>query len=412
MPEFLRLLSPADALERFLAAFPAQRKMPPESMLTSEALDRVLAENICAPHALPQFRRSTMDGYAVRAADTHGASPSLPAYLSLAGEVRMGAAATITLGPGQAALVHTGGMIPGGADAVVMVEDTQRINAAEIEVFKPVAAGQHVIAEGEDVTAGEVILQAGTRLRPQEIGGLLALGLTEVQVSRRPRVGILSTGDEVLPPDATPGPGQVRDINSCTLAALVQRAGGQPIRHGIIPDNFEALLQAATAAHAEDDLVVITAGSSVSVRDITADVMASLGHPGVLVHGVSIKPGKPTILAVADGVPLIGLPGNPVSALVVATLFVSPAIRRLLGEHAGAVIPSVPARLATNVPSEAGRVDYLPVHLVETTQGWVAEPVYGRSNLIFTLVRADGLVCIPADTTGLEAGVQVSVVLF
>jgi molybdopterin molybdotransferase len=330
----------------------------------------------------------------------------------MVGEIQMGVAAEIVLGPEQAALIHTGGMIPEGADAVIMIEDTQIAREGEIEILKPVAVGQNILQTGEDVKGGEVVMKAGINLRPQEIGGLLALGFIEVEVARRPRVGIISTGDEVVPPDQTPGVGQVRDINSHTLSALISKTGGEPIRRGIIPDQFEDLMQVARLAHTEDDIVVITAGSSVSERDITVEVIAALGEPGVLVHGVSIKPGKPTILAVADGVPVIGLPGNPVSALVVAGLFVVPAIRLLLGTHRPTPIPKVNARLSLNIASTTGREDYQPVRLITTAEGTQAEPVFGRSNLIFTLVRADGLVRIPAEATGLEMGKEVEVLLF
>jgi len=412
MPEFLRLVSPADALNRLLSHLPSERRIEEELVPTVEALGRVLAAPIAAPHPLPAFPRSTVDGYAVRAADTHGASPSLPAYLKLAGEVPMGAAPGLRLAPGQAALVHTGGMIPEAADAVVMLEDAQSPRPGEIEVLKPSASGQNVIALGEDVGQGEIVLDSGAPLRPQEIGGLMALGVLEVRVARRPRVGILSSGDEVVDPSVEPGPAQVRDVNSYALSALVREAGGEPVRHGIVPDQIEMLQSAARKAWAESDLVVITAGSSASARDLTAEAVRSLGSPGVLVHGVAIRPGKPTILAVAGDVPVIGLPGNPVSALVIARLFVVPVIRRLLGVRAPALAARLTARLTANVASEAGREDYIPVRLIVTPEGLAAEPVYGRSNLIFTLVRADGLVRIPPETTGLAAGSPVEVTPF
>lgn len=412
MPEFLKLQPPTDALQQFLEALPESSRTESEHVATHDALNRVLAEAISAPHPLPPFARTTVDGYAVRAADTYGASERLPAYLELIGEVSMGQTTTLSVQSGQAVLVHTGGMIPEGGDAVVMLEDTQKAAPGQIEVLKAVAVGQNVLVEGEDVKAGELVLEAGVKLRPQEIGGLMALGVTSVQVSRRPRVGILSTGDEVVPPEATPSAGQVRDVNSYTLSALVRNVGGQPILRGIIPDHYEALFAATREAHREDDLVVITAGSSVSTRDLTAQVISALGKPGVLVHGVSIKPGKPTILAVADGVPMIGLPGNPVSALVVAGLFVVPVIYRLLGVRKPVEASRVMARMSVNVATETGREDYLPVRLTDSPHGPLAEPIYGRSNLIFTLVRADGLVRIPADATGLDAGAEVEVRLF
>jgi molybdopterin molybdotransferase len=240
----------------------------------------------------------------------------------------------------------------------------------------------------------------------------MALGVTKLRVARKPRVGIISTGDEVVPPEDEVGPGQVRDVNSYTLSALVSRSGGEPVRRGIIPDSYDALLEASRLAHTQDDIVVITAGSSVSVRDLTGEVISALGEPGVLVHGVSIKPGKPTILAIADNVPMIGLPGNPVSALVVAGLFVVPLIRRLLGLRDPTVPPTIPAHLAINVVSETGREDFLPVRLTATEEGYSAEPIFGRSNLIFTLVRADGLVRIPSEATGLSKGTEVQVILF
>lgn len=412
MSEFLHLLPPETALRQLLQAIPDDVRMESEALPTQDALDRVLAQPLHAPHALPPFARTTVDGYAVHAADTYGASQSLPAYMKIVGEVLMGAEPGFAIESGEAALVHTGGMLPRGSDAVVMLEDTQQSGEDEIEVLKPAAVGENVIKKGEDVETGELILEAGMRLRPQDIGGLMALGLTTIQVARRPRVGILSTGDEVVAPDVDPSAGQVRDVNSYTLSALVNRAGGIPIRYGILPDQRQPLLEAARAAQQDDDVVIITAGSSVSTRDLTAEIVASLGLPGVLAHGVAIKPGKPTILAVANGTPMIGLPGNPVSALVVAGLFVVPVIRRLQGEKDNLRASRVHARLSVNVASETGREDYLPVRLIDEGQGLIAEPVYGRSNLIFTLVRADGLVRIPAERTGLEKDSKVEVLLF
>lgn len=412
MPEFLHLISPSAALEKILTALPQSWAADTEVISTSAAHGRVLAERVTAPHPLPPFPRSTVDGYAVQAKDTFGASGSLPAYLRLIGEVLMGKSPTLEVRPGQAAQVHTGGAIPAGADAVVMLEDTQLIDESEIEVHRAAGVGQNILLEGEDVQQGDVVLEPGTVLRPQEIGGLMALGMTLVSVAVSPRVGILSSGDEVVPPEMEPGPAQVRDINSYTLSAIIGRLGGKPILRGIVPDQHDALFEVVKQAHQEDDLIVITAGSSVSTRDITGDVIQSLGEPGVLVHGISIKPGKPTILAIADDIPLIGLPGNPVSALVVGTLILAPLIRRFLGVQRVLPAPQVAARLSVNVVSQAGREDYLPVRLQESEEGTIAEPVFGRSNLIFTLVRADGLIHIPTDATGLSAGTDVLVTLF
>lgn len=410
MPEFLELANPNEALRTFLAAIHGSPRA--ERVRTEDTLDRVLLRDVVAPSPLPPFPRTTVDGYAVRASDTFGASPGMPGYLKVVGEILMGTVPELEVGEGQAVVIHTGGMLPSGADAVVMIEDTQAVDDTEIEVLKPVANGQNVLQEGEDVQPGDVVIQAGTRIRAQEIGGLLALGFGEVEVAEVPRVAILSTGDEVVPPSEEPAPGQVRDINSYTLSALVERAGGRPVRYGIIPDNAEALETIAKQAHSEHHMLLITAGSSVSERDITADVIAELGEPGILVHGIALRPGKPTILSLCDGVPVVGLPGNPVSALVVAGLFVLPAIRKLQGYRGPEWSPTISASLQTNVSSVAGREDWLPCRLIVTSDGLEAEPVFGRSNLIFTLVRADGLVRIPAASTGLDAGEEVEVRLF
>lgn len=409
MPEFLQLLPPTEALQRLLQALPAP--LPAEEIATEAALGRVTAAAVTAGQPLPAFPRSTVDGYAVRAADTYGASESLPAYLHVAAEVPMGAAADFSLGRGQCALIHTGGMLPASADAVVMVEYTQAAGPGEVEILRPAASGENVLTVGEDVAVGQQVIPAGTRLRPAEIGGLMALGLTRVAVARRPRVAILSSGDEVVPPEVAPAPGQVRDVNAYALSALVEAAGGLPIRYGILPDRAEALQPAAAAALAESNLLVITAGSSASTRDLTSQVIDDLGRPGVLVHGVNVRPGKPTILGVCDGKAVIGLPGNPVSALVIAGLFVTPVVEVLQGLSRGRPRASLAARLSLNLASQAGREDWVPVRLELGPGGeYRAEPVFGKSNLIFTLARADGLVRIPPAATGLSSGALVEVV--
>jgi molybdopterin molybdotransferase len=382
-----------------------------EAIATSAAHGRITARAVTAPEPLPPFARSTVDGYAVRARDTFGASDSLPAYLTLAGEVPMGAAPGFSVQPGQAALIHTGGMIPPGSDAVVMVENTQVARPNEVELLRAAAPGENVLQAGEDVQAGQTILAAGRRLRPAEIGGLMALGLVAVDVVVAPRVAIISSGDEVIPPEQASQTGQVRDVNSYTLSALVEKHGGAALRYGIVPDQRQALRDKLTVALAECDMVVVTAGSSASTRDLTADVINELGQPGVLAHGVNVKPGKPSILAVVGGKPVIGLPGNPVSALVIARLFVVPLVERLLGLPDGAPRAALSARLTTNLASQAGREDWVPVRLTSGPQGWSAEPIFYKSNLIFTLTQADGMLVIPADATGLETGALVVVEL-
>jgi molybdopterin molybdotransferase len=410
MGEFLDLLPPPDALALLMSHLTPKRAA--ERIKSTEALGRVTAEAVIAPSPLPAFPRATVDGYAVLAADTHGASESLPAYLTIAGEVLMGVEPGFSLARAQCAVIHTGGMLPPGSDAVVMIEHTQPSRPGEVEILRAVASAENVLKVGEDVTAGQQVIEKGVRLRPAEIGGLMALGIMEISVARRPRVGLISSGDEVVPPEREPRPGQVRDVNAYAIGALIQQAGGEPVRYGIVPDREEALRTAAIRALQECDLLVITAGSSASTRDLTAQVVSDLGQPGVLVHGVNVRPGKPTILAVCQGKAVIGLPGNPVSALVIAGLFVIPVVEACLGLSRFGPKPSVQARLAVNLPSQAGREDWVPVRLEQAPDGLLAEPVFGKSNLIFSLAHADGLVRIPADATGLPAGDVVEVNLF
>lgn len=409
MPELFQVVTVAEANTRLSAHIgPLARR---ESIPLHEALDRVLAEDLHSPVDLPAFPRSTMDGFAVRAADTYGASEGLPAYLTLCGEVPMGRAPDLTVGSGQAALIHTGGMLPPGGDAVVMIEYTQRLDATTIEVVRPVAVGENIIPIGEDVCRGDLLFPCGHRLRPQDLGGLAGVGIVRAPVVARPRVAILASGDEVVPAEAEVAPGQVRDINSYTIAALVRRAGGEPILCGIAPDDPTILGDMAHAALDSADMLILAAGSSVSARDHTAGAIQALGDPGVLVHGVAIHPGKPTIIAAAGERPIFGLPGNPVSAIIAFGLFVAPALRRLQGTPAGDP-PTIQASLTRNIASKPGREDFMPVRLEHRDGTLFADPVFGKSNLIYTMAHADGLVRVPLDLSGRYAGDMVEVTLF
>jgi molybdopterin molybdotransferase len=407
--EFFNVLPVDSALQAVFEHWQVVRYA--ETMPTIQALGQVIFSSLHSPLALPEFRRSTMDGFAVRASDTFGASANLPAYLNLAGHIGMGEVPTYPLLPGQAMTIHTGGMLPQHADAVVMVEHTQTVNDAEVEVLRPVAPGENIIQIGEDVPLGAEILPAGHRLRPQDIGGLLAVGISEVRVVRQPRVGIISCGDELVPPDEALQPGQIRDINAHMLSALVRQHGGLPQIAGIARDQLESYLALALAIFPQVDVLVFTAGSSVSTRDLTRQVIETLGPPGVLQHGLAVKPGKPTILAVCDNKPVIGLPGNPVSAFMVAQQIIVPLIFHALGTSPPPPI-TCQARLSHNIASTTGRVDRIAVRLIQQKEEWLAEPVLGKSNLIFTLVKADGWIEIPLNSNGLQAGAEVTVVLF
>lgn len=411
MPEFFNVLSPGDALETLKRRLSI--RVEPETVPTHEALGRVTASEIVSPEDLPSFPRSTMDGYSVLAADTFGATEGLPAYLDLAGEVPMGRPPSVALSTGMAAMAYTGGMLADGADAVVMEEHTQRAGETTIEVLRPVAPGENVLMVGEDIRAGEAVLPSGHLIRPQDIGGLTALGITNVQVARRPRVSIVSTGDELVAPGETPGPGRIRDINTYTISALVEKHGGIPIPVALAKDDYEEQREAAARGLAQGDMLIFSAGSSISSRDLTASVIDSLGSPGVLAHGISLKPGKPTVVALIDGKPAFGLPGNPVSAMVVFDLLVRPTLSLLCGLEPPPDPMTVMARLTRDVASAAGREDHVQVTLVGTPDGGrTAEPVFGKSNLIYSLVRAEGTIRVPADKAGLYAGEEVEVRLF
>ncbi len=413
MHELFTVLPPGEAFATFgRGCSPVDRS---EIVPLEAALGRVLAVDVPAHETLPAFARSTMDGYAVRAADTNGASEQSPAYLRLVDDVPTGVVPLRSVGPREAVRTHTGAMIPPGADAVVMVEDTNQ-TGDEIEVLAAVAPGEDVLVIGEDIVAGALAVPAGRRLRAADLGGLAALGVTQVTVWAQPRVAILSTGDEVVPIGAVPGPAQVRDVNATTVAAVVAQAGGIPVPCGIAPDDAAQLEAALRAARDGADAVVLSAGSSVSVRDLTAQAVARLGPPGVLVHGIAIKPGKPTVLAICSGTPVVGLPGNPASALVVAWRIVRPLVRLLAGERVDADglgdERELSAVLDVPVPSRPGREDFRPCTLARSADGALhATPVFGASNLIFTLIRADALIAVPLDRSGLAAGETVRVIV-
>ena len=372
-----------------------------------------------------------MDGFAARARDTFGASASLPAYLKVTGEVFMGEATTLKVASGEAIKIATGGMLPENADAVVMVEDTdyemteQQMspttppggsdfqNDILIEVTRAVAPGDNIVRIGEDVRKEQIILQKGHQLRPQDIGALAGVGILEVAVYRQPTVALIPTGDEIIPPTETPKPGQIRDINSYSLAGLVQQTVGIPIRFDLVPDNHTALQTSVREALEKSDVVLISGGSSVGTRDVTLDVIADVDGAQILAHGVSIRPGKPVIVAVVGNKYLFGMPGNPVSAMVVLERFVKPLLQWLSGlQQPQWIVRSVNAKLSTNFSSDPGREDYVRVKLIETEDGLIAEPVLGKSALISTMVKADGAVKIPIGVEGLEAGEEVTVFIF
>lgn len=380
-----------------------------------ESLDRRLAQVVRASEDLPGFDRSTVDGYAVRARDTYGATEGMPSYVDIAGEVMMGCEPEGQVKTGQVWRIATGGMLPAGADAVVMVEYTEELDARTIGITRPVAPGENVVRRGEDIHAGEIALPVGHRIRPQDLGLLAAVGVTEVEVVPTLKVGIISTGDELVGPEEIPQPGQVRDINSYTIYGTVHNCGGKPRLYGMVRDIYEELKQTLDKALKENDLVLLSGGSSVGTRDVAARVIDEMGEPGVLFHGISVKPGKPTIGAVVNGKPVFGLPGHPASAMVIFELMVAPLLRTggypLGGEENPLDFP-IRAFITRNLHSAAGREDYIRVKLASRDGHYYAEPILGKSGLIGTMVKADGLARIPFGKEGVEAGELVEVKLF
>ena len=385
-----------------------------EEVSLSESLGRILAEPVISGEYVPDFSRSQVDGYAVRASDAFGCSESLPAMLTLAGEIRMGEAADFEVRSGECLYIPTGGALPKGADAVVMLEYTDAYGDGEIGILKPCAPGENVIFRGDDLQPGKTVFPEGTLLRTKEIGVLSSLGISRVKVRRKIDVAILSTGDELIPAAETPKPGQIRDINSSLLSALVQEAGARPHFCGIVPDRKEDLQSALQRAVHTCDLVLISGGSSVGTRDLTCRILEEAGR--ILFHGIAMKPGKPTIFGLAkrEGpgdteIPVFGLPGHPGAAFFVTETLILPILREMAAIPPRAQIQAV---LRENLSANHGRTQYTAVLVTKEEETVYARPVYMKSGMIAGIARADGYICVPRDTEGLPAGAEVTVTLF
>jgi molybdopterin molybdotransferase len=398
--------------------------LPIEELSISSALGRVLAQEIVSPSDQPEFDRSTMDGYAVRSADTFGAAESRPAMLTVVGDIPMGVMPSRGIGKGEAMKIATGGALPKGADAVVMFEQTQPVDEKSIEVVKAVAPEENVSKVGEDMRKGEAVLAPGHVIRPQDMGALASMGITRIPVFGKPRVAIISTGNEIVPADTVPGPGRIRDSNSYNLEGLISQACGTAVKKGILPDDYDRLRKALEEALSDCHIILFTGGSSVGTADFTARVINDLGPPGVLVHGVSLKPGKPLIIGAVRGkgagalIPVFGLPGHQAAVSICFEQFVRPVLSRFTGalpDHAlegVSLYRTVRAKLARSIASSPGREDHVRVILEKRDDGLWARPVFGASGLISTLVKAVGTVVVPVNTIGIEAGDEVEVRLF
>ena len=401
----LRVKTPDEVLALIQAEFSPLEDLR-ETVRLDEAIGRVLGEDVQASEYVPDFDRSTVDGYALRAMDTFGCSDSVPAILPLCGEVLMGEGAGFVLPEGKCCSVPTGGAVPEGADCCVMLEYAEDYGDGTIGISRPGAPGLNMIFRGDDVFPGKPVLNGGRLLSSQDIGALAAIGRIDVPVVKKLTVGVISTGDELVPPESGPGPGQMRNVNSPMLCAMLTAFGARAVDYGIIKDDEAALTEAVHRAAAECDAVLISGGSSVGVKDASCRIIESMGT--LLLHGIAIKPGKPTIMGkTAEGKALVGLPGHPVAAYFVTKLFVLPLLARLEGRDMRSY--TVKAVISESVGANHGRAQYGCVRLDREDGRLVAHPIRSKSGLITTLAGADGFFCIDRDCEGVAEGTEIEV---
>ncbi|MFO7815198.1 MAG: molybdopterin molybdotransferase MoeA [Halanaerobiales bacterium] len=395
------------------------RNLKKEMVNFENSINRVLADEIIASVNLPSFNRSTVDGYAVRSRDIQGVSESLPAYLDLIGEVVMGKVTKLLVQEGEAVYIPTGGMLPEGADCVVMVEHTEKISEKLVECHSSVGVGENIIKKGEEIEKGELIFNQGHRIKPRDMGALAGLGYTNVKVNEKPKIIIISTGDELIPPGKKLKFGQIRDINTHTISSLLKETGVEVIKAGIIEDTYSKLKQ-SIKDHLDADLILVSGGSSAGIKDITVDVIDKLGKPGVLIHGLKVKPGKPTILGQIDKTPIMGLPGHPGSAWMITNKFVKPFVKIIGGEYDVNEIENEIKKdlikqsgvLNRNLSSKRGREETVPVKIIEKDGKIYADPILGKSSFMRIFIESKGYIEIESENEGLKKGTDVEIIYF
>lgn len=407
-------LLPQDAMQILLQNIDAQ-DLSTEKLTIEQCYCRIVSSDIFSPEDLPSFPRSTVDGYAVRSEDTFGAKETNPVYLNLKSqEVFMGIETDFEIQISEVAKIPTGGMLPRGADGVAMLEYVQIISDNLIEVLRPVALNENVIQKGEDIKQNEILIKKGHRLRTQDIAALAGLGISKIDVFKKIRVSIISTGDEIIPHNKSLKLGQVRDTNSFTLWGLISENGGIPIKKGIFKDDYATIKNIIEQSILDSDIVLISGGTSAGAKDMTSQIINDIGLPGVLFHGVSLRPGKPLIGGFIKNKPVLGLPGHPAAISVCFNIFIKPLIEKLSGYDSNNYFPkTIKAKMKKSVSSVAGREDHIRVH-IENINGkavW-AIPVLGKSGMITTLVHSDGLVIIEPNKLGLNVEEEVTVWLF
>lgn len=384
-------------------------KLQADTISVLEAVGRTAAEDVLSQYNIPDFNRSTVDGYAIVASDTFGVTDSIPVFLDVIGQVDMGKTAGIVIKKGQAAYVPTGGMVPTGADAMIMIEHIEEMDHKTIAAYSSTAPGENVIKIGDDIRVGERLIHKGKLIRPQDIGALTAAGIKQINVFERPRVAVISTGDEVADPFGEIQLGEIRDINTYTLAAMLEEMGAVVTIKEVIKDEYELLRAKVETALENNHIIIISGGSSVGTKDVTAKVIDAMGEPGVFVHGMAVKPGKPTIVGKAKGRALFGLPGHPVSAVIVFKVLVGHFIASLM--HRESLSLKIPAVCSVNVHSSPGKETFQMVELQQADAGYLAIPMHGKSGAITLVSRAMGFVRIPHNKEGIRKGETVMVEL-
>ena len=365
---------------------------------------RILANDMISSEYVPNFNRSTVDGFAVISRDIQGSSETTPMVLKKVGEASMGKAISTHLKPGECVYVPTGGAIPAGADTMVMLEYTENLTGDEFAFYKPSPPGANMIFRGEDLRPGSVILRAGHALNSADLGTLAAMGVSRLAVSLPPKIAIISTGDELVPPESPVAEGQIRDVNGKMLLSLVRENGGAASFKGIIPDEEDELEVALLETLADSDLILVSGGTSVGVKDALPNIISRLGQ--IYVHGVAVKPGKPTIVGEIQGKPVFGLPGNPVAAFFMFSQFVRPLLLQMMGAQTRSLM--IPATLQRAISSNQGREEFILVNY----ESGKAEPVLSKSGLISTVSKSNGYFIVPRDTEGLAKDASVMVTIF
>ncbi|SCY03694.1 molybdopterin molybdotransferase MoeA [Alkaliphilus peptidifermentans] len=407
--ELFNTLSIEEAKEKIENVF-KNSSLEIEEVTLMEAADRVLADDIISPINVPEFNRSTVDGYAVIAKETVGASEGLPGFLNIIGEVEMGKSAIKSIRSGECCYVPTGGMLPEGSDGVVMVEYTELLDDKTICIQKPVAPLENCLRKGDDIKAGDRVLTKGHLLRSQDIGILAGMGFSKVKVYQKLRIGIISTGDEIVGPEDNLKLGQVRDMNTYSLAAAAIKDGCQISARAVVQDQLELLTQKIKELLEISDIILISGGSSMGTRDITKDAINQLGQPGVFIHGLAVKPGKPTIVGKIGETPVFGLPGQPVSALVIYHILVSNFIRNL--QQVSIKQTYIVGELAVNIPSAAGKEHYIMVDISQEKEKNVVYPIHGKSGMLTMMTKSKGYIKIEKNQEGLHKGESVKVYIF